>query len=283
MFPIPEQFSNAAKSQLESQLQIFSTITSKVFESAEKIIALNLNAGKAALSHTAETAQHLLETQDPRDFFSYSSSQAQPNIESVLAYSRQLFGIASSTQAELLASAKARLDEAAPAPVAAKPTLAVVAPASKPAAVPAPVPAPAAAAAPVVAQPAPAQPVEVTKPVAKAAPAAAPAPAPAAKAADKPAAKAVEAKPVAKPEAVKPAPAPAATPAKAAAAPAVAKPAAKPLPPSKPAAKPASAASKTVTKAAVKPAHAPAAKPAAKGTPSKQLDMLGGGKGSGRK
>ncbi|KAB8063884.1 phasin family protein, partial [Janthinobacterium violaceinigrum] len=115
MFPLPEQISSAAKSQLENQLQIFSTLTSKVFESAEKIIALNLNAGKAALSQTAETAQHLLETQDPRDFFSYSTSQAQPNIESVLAYSRQLFGIASSTQAELLASAKARLDAAVPA------------------------------------------------------------------------------------------------------------------------------------------------------------------------
>ncbi|STR26098.1 Uncharacterised protein [Janthinobacterium lividum] len=36
MFPLPEQFSSAAKSQLESQLQIFSTLTSKVFESAEK-------------------------------------------------------------------------------------------------------------------------------------------------------------------------------------------------------------------------------------------------------
>jgi len=94
MFSLPEQFSLAAKSQLENQLQIFSTLTSKVFESAEKIIALNLSTGKAAISHTAETAQHLLATQDPRDFFSYSTSQAQPQIESVLAYSRQLFGIA---------------------------------------------------------------------------------------------------------------------------------------------------------------------------------------------
>jgi phasin family protein len=275
MFPLPEQISSAAKSQLENQLQIFSTLTSKVFESAEKIIALNLSAGKAALSHTAETAQHLLETQDPRDFFSYSTSQAQPNIESVLAYSRQLFGIASSTQAELLASAKARLDATTPAaPAASKPALAVVAPA--------PAPAPAAAPAPVAAKPAEVtKPAEVAKPAAKAAPAPvaapavkpAPAPAPA-KAADKPAVKAAETKPAAKPEVAKPAPAPAAAPAKAAA-PAPAK----PFPSSKPAAKPASAAGKTVAQAAVKPA----AKPAAKGTPSKQLDMLGGGKGSGRK
>ena len=277
MFPLPEQISSAAKSQLENQLQIFSTLTSKVFESAEKIIALNLNAGKAALSHTAETAQHLLETQDPRDFFSYSTSQAQPNIESVLAYSRQLFGIASSTQAELLASAKARLDAtapAAPAPAQSKPVLAVVAPA----------PAPSAAPAPVAAKPAEVtKPVEVAKPAAKAAPAPvaapvarqAPAPAPA-KVADKPVVKAAEAKPAAKPEVAKPAPAPAAAPVKAAApAPAPAK----PFPSSKPAAKPASATGKTVAKVAVKPA----AKPAAKGAPSKQLDMLGGGKGSGRK
>ncbi|MCL6485591.1 MAG: phasin family protein, partial [Janthinobacterium lividum] len=140
MFPLPEHLSSAAKSQLESQLQIFNTLTGKVFESAEKIIALNLNAGKAALSHTAETAQHLLATQDPRDFFRYSTSQAQPNIESVLAYSRQLFGIASSTQAQLLASAKARLDAAAPASVTSmsQPTLAVAAPTTEPAAAPAP-------------------------------------------------------------------------------------------------------------------------------------------------
>jgi len=139
MFPIPEQFSSAAKSQLENQLQIFSALTSKVFESAEKIIALNLNAGKAALSHTAETAQQLLTTQDPRDFLSYSTSQAQPNIESVLAYSRQLFGIASSTQAELLASAKARLEATAPAatPPVAQPALSIVAPVVQPAAAPA--------------------------------------------------------------------------------------------------------------------------------------------------
>src|SRR5450830_2095836 len=135
MFSLPEQFSQTAKAQLENQLQIFSTLTSKVFESAEKIIALNINTSKAAISHTAETAHHLLETQDPRDFFSYSSSQAQPQIESVLAYSRQLFGIASSTQAELLASAKAKLDQAAPVPAPAPV-------AAKPAPAPAPAPAP---------------------------------------------------------------------------------------------------------------------------------------------
>ena len=184
MFPLPEQFSSAAKSQLESQLQIFSTLTSKVFESAEKIIALNLNAGKAALSHTAETAQHLLVTQDPRDFFSYSTSQAQPNIESVLAYSRQLFGIASSTQAQLLEAAKTRLATASPAsapvPVEVQVEAIVEVPAAAPVIEPEPelVPesAPAAVLAP-VAEPEPAAPAPAPLPLAATLPIAASAPA----------------------------------------------------------------------------------------------------------
>lgn len=145
MFSLPQEFSSAAKSHLDTQLQLFGKVASTVLDGAEKVIALNLNAGKAALSHTAATAQHLLETQDAREFFSYGVNQAKPNIDSLLAYGRQLYGIASSTHAELLASAKARLDLpeatphtavpvqvqliAAPAPAVSKPeTQALLAP-----------------------------------------------------------------------------------------------------------------------------------------------------------
>lgn len=126
MFPLPEQLSSAAKSQWETQLQFFSTLSNQVFDGAEKIIALNLDASKAAIARTADTAQHLLAAHDAREFLSYSTSQAQPGIESVLAYSRQLFGIASGTQAQLLEAAKARLDTASPA--AAAPAAPVSAP-----------------------------------------------------------------------------------------------------------------------------------------------------------
>lgn len=130
MFPLPQQVSDAAKTQWETQLDIFHTLTNKVFDSTDKIIALHLDTSKAALAKTTETAQHLLATQDARDFLSYSTSQAQPAIESILAYSRQLFGIASSTQAELLAAAKAKLD--AVAPVAAPAAKFATAPATAP-------------------------------------------------------------------------------------------------------------------------------------------------------
>lgn len=184
MFPLPEQLSSAAKSQWETQLQLFSTLSQNAFDGAEKIIALNLDASKAAIARTADTAQHLLAAHDAREFLSYSTSQAQPGIESVLAYSRQLFGIASSTQAQWLEAAKARLDSAHPAPAApVSAPIEVVAIVEIPAAAPVPEPepervpepAPATVLAP-VAEPAPVAPAPLplaaTLPIAASAPAA---------------------------------------------------------------------------------------------------------------
>lgn len=183
MFPLPEQLSSAAKSQWETQLQIFSTLSNQVFDGAEKIIALNLDASKAAIARTADTAQHLLAAHDAREFLSYSTSQAQPGIESVLAYSRQLFGIASGTQAQLLEAAKARLDTASPpaAPVSAPVEVEAIVeiPAAAPAIAPEPEPEPEAAPAAVLAPLAEAEPVApaplplvATLPIAASAPAA---------------------------------------------------------------------------------------------------------------
>ena len=137
MFPLPEQLSSAAKSQWETQLQLFSTFGHTVFDGAEKIIALHLDASKAAIARTTGNAQHLLAAHDAREFLQYSTSQAQPGIESVLAYSRQLFGIASSTQAQLLEAAKARLATASPASAPVPVEVQVEAIVEVPAAVPA--------------------------------------------------------------------------------------------------------------------------------------------------
>lgn len=141
MFPISSPFTDAAKTQFENQLSLLGTLAGKAFDSAEKIAALNLSASKAALAQGSVAAKQVLDTTDPRELLSFSTSQAQPAIESIIAYSRQLFGIASSSQAELIATAKARLDTgadtdtaavaaqpAAPTPVAPVPPVAPTAP-----------------------------------------------------------------------------------------------------------------------------------------------------------
>lgn len=139
MFPISQQFSSTVQTQFENQLSLLGTLAGKALASAEKIAALNLSTGKAALAQGSVAARQVLETTDPRELLSFSTSQAQPAIESFIAYSRQLFGIASNSQAELIATTKSRLEAdavavaqpAAPveaAPVAPAPAAASVTP-----------------------------------------------------------------------------------------------------------------------------------------------------------
>lgn len=111
MFAYQEQFSAATKAQFESQLALLSALTNKVFENTEKLIDLNLNVAKASLEESAVNAQQLLAAKDAQEFFALGAAQAQPNAEKALAYSRHLFGIASSAQTEFAKAAEEQILE----------------------------------------------------------------------------------------------------------------------------------------------------------------------------
>jgi phasin family protein len=131
MFSIPEQFSAATKShiaQIEAQLNIINNIASKAVESAEKVIALNISTTKASVEKSSSAAKQLLEAKDPREFFTLSTGQSN-YLDNLLAYSRQLFNIATAAQAELIQSAKEQIKDAPQA-------LSLVAPATPVAAAP---------------------------------------------------------------------------------------------------------------------------------------------------
>ena len=112
MFAIPEQFSNATKANLESQFALMSSLTSKTFESMEKLVELNINTARATLSDSSSAARQLLAAKDPQEFFQLSAAQAQPNAEKALTYSRQLASIASGTGAEFSKAAESQIVEA---------------------------------------------------------------------------------------------------------------------------------------------------------------------------
>jgi phasin family protein len=78
MFPINEQLSNVAKTNVQAQLSILTTFTAKTFESFEKMVDLNLNVAKASLEDSAATARQLLAAKDPQEFLSMTAAQAQP-------------------------------------------------------------------------------------------------------------------------------------------------------------------------------------------------------------
>jgi len=112
MFAIPEQFSNATKASLESQFALFSSLTAKTFEGVEKLVELNLSTARSTLEDSSAAARQLLGAKDPQEFFSLTASQAQPNAEKALAYSRQLASIATGAGAEFSKAAESQIVEA---------------------------------------------------------------------------------------------------------------------------------------------------------------------------
>ena len=111
MFTAPEQISAATKANFDAQLALFTTLTGKAFEGVEKFIELNLNAAKSYLEESSAATKQLLAAKDPQEFFNLSAAQAQPTAEKVLAYSRHLANIATSTQAEFTHAAEAQIAE----------------------------------------------------------------------------------------------------------------------------------------------------------------------------
>lgn len=104
MTTLPEQFSAARKSQVESQINFFQNYATTAVESAEKIIALNLRMSRASMEKSSAAVRQLLSVQDPRDLFALTT-HSQENFESLLAYGRQLFSIATGSQVALLKQA----------------------------------------------------------------------------------------------------------------------------------------------------------------------------------
>jgi phasin family protein len=111
MFTVPEQFSAATKANFEAQLALITSLSNKAFESAEKLVSLNMSAAKASLEESTVAAKQLIAAKDPQEFFTLASSQAQPNAEKALAFGRQLSSIFSSTQADYTKAAEAQIAE----------------------------------------------------------------------------------------------------------------------------------------------------------------------------
>lgn len=100
MSTLPEQISAARKAQLEAQMDFFQNLTAKSLESVQKILALNLSASRASMEKSSSTVAQLLTVKDPRDLFALTNT-SQASLQGMLAYSRELFAIATGTGAAL--------------------------------------------------------------------------------------------------------------------------------------------------------------------------------------
>lgn len=99
-----EQFAASNKASIETLLEL----SQKAFAGVEKIVELNLQAAKASLEESAEHTKALLSAKDAQEVLALQASLLQPTSEKLVSYSRQLYDIASSTQAEVAKVAEAQ-------------------------------------------------------------------------------------------------------------------------------------------------------------------------------
>lgn len=100
-----EQVFAAHKANLETLFGL----TNKAFEGVEKLVELNLQVAKTALGEAAETTQAALSVKDAQELLSLQASLLQPSAEKAASYSRHLYEIATSTNAEVAKVAEAQL------------------------------------------------------------------------------------------------------------------------------------------------------------------------------
>jgi phasin family protein len=96
MYNTPEQFASANKANVESLL----TLANTAFASAERLAALNLNTARSLLEDTVANAKALTSAKDVQELMNIQASLAQPTVEKAVAYSRNVYQIATQTQEE---------------------------------------------------------------------------------------------------------------------------------------------------------------------------------------
>ena len=103
-----EQIVSVQKSNVETLFGL----TGTAFEGIEKLVELNMQVAKTAISEAAQTTQAALSVKDAQELLALQASLLQPAAEKAAAYSRYLYEIASSTGAEVSRVAEATGAEA---------------------------------------------------------------------------------------------------------------------------------------------------------------------------
>jgi phasin family protein len=76
-------------------------LTKTAFDGAEKLMELNLQVAKAAMSEAADTAKAALSVKDAQELMAFQTSLLQPVAEKASAYSRHVYDIAMAAGAEV--------------------------------------------------------------------------------------------------------------------------------------------------------------------------------------
>lgn len=98
---LTEQLSSAAQNQLAKQIAVFQAWSQLAFGGLEKLIALNFNTAKQSLENANSVTHELFAVKQAQELLDLSRSQAQPQLEKILSYGRELAAISMDTRTEL--------------------------------------------------------------------------------------------------------------------------------------------------------------------------------------
>jgi len=104
----PEQLAAANKANVEALMNL----NHVAFEGVERLLALNLNTMKSVLEDSVNNAKAALGVKDVQEFVALQTTLAQPAVEKAVAYSRNVYEIASQTQVGVSKLVEAQAAEA---------------------------------------------------------------------------------------------------------------------------------------------------------------------------
>ena len=94
----PEQVMAAHKANVETLFGL----THKAFEGVEKLVELNLQAAKLVMTEAADTTRVALGVKDAQELMALQQALMQPAAEKAVAYSRNVYEIATTTNEEFV-------------------------------------------------------------------------------------------------------------------------------------------------------------------------------------
>jgi phasin family protein len=97
MITSPSQFFELQRVHVEA----LNSVGRALLAGAEKLASLNAAATRSAIDAATEAAQSFSGIKDPKDLVALSSASAQPSVEKMVNYTRELVGIATGVNTEI--------------------------------------------------------------------------------------------------------------------------------------------------------------------------------------
>jgi phasin family protein len=95
-----------------ANVEVLFGLGNKAFEGVEKLIELNVQTAKVAMTEAADAARAALSVKDAQELFALQTGLLQPTAEKAAAYSRHVYEIAAATNAEVAKVAETTATEA---------------------------------------------------------------------------------------------------------------------------------------------------------------------------